>query len=166
MSPASPPFVIRPYQAADAEALAQLYFDSARLLGARRYSPDQVAAWAPAPAEASVVHARASDGRTTLVAVGAQGSVLGYGDLERNGHIDHLYCRPEAAGTGVASALLDALQACAAEQGSTRLFVEASELARGLFERKGFTTSHRRDFKVRGVAIHNYAMERWLAQPS
>ena len=157
------PFHIRGYEAPDAPHLAQLYFESARTLGARRYSPEQVAAWAPAPADPAAVHARASDGRRTLVAEGPDGAVLGYGDLEGDGHIDHLYCQPNAAGTGVASALLDALQDQARAQGLNRLYVEASELARGLFERQGFTTTARRDFVVRGVAIHNYAMERRLA---
>lgn len=41
-----------------------------------------------------------------------------------------------------------------------RFFTEASELARGLFEREGFALVSRRDFVLRGVSIHNYAMER------
>lgn len=160
MPTASPPFTVRLYREADAPEMAQLYFDSARQLGARRYSAEQVAAWAPAPLEASAVQARAADGRTTLVAVNAGGEVLGYGDLEADGHIDHLYCRPDAAGTGVAGALLDGLMAEAGRLGLARAYVEASELARGLFERRGFVVRQRRDFEVRGVAIHNYAMER------
>jgi putative acetyltransferase len=155
-----PQFTLRPYEPADAARIARLYFDSARRLGARRYSAEQVAAWAPAPQEPDQVHARAADGRTTLVAAAPDGAVLAYGDLEADGHIDHLYCRPEAAGTGVAAAVLDALIAQAQAKGLTRLYVEASELARGLFERKGFRVLHRRDFELRGVAIHNYAMER------
>lgn len=89
--------------------------------------------------------------------------MVGYGDLESDGHIDHLYCRPEAAGTGVAATLLEELITRARDSGIERLYVEASELARGLFERRGFTVLHRRDFDVRGVAIHNYAMEKQLA---
>ncbi|KDP93442.1 hypothetical protein ER13_01355 [Brevundimonas sp. EAKA] len=142
--------------------MARLFFDSARTLGVRRYSPEQVAAWAAAPADPARVHARASDGRITLVAAIFDTEILGYGDLEADGHIDHLYCRPDAAGTGVAPAILDALIVTANEAGIRRLHVEASELARGLFERKGFTVSHRRDFEVRGTAIHNFAMDRLL----
>lgn len=158
-------FQVRAYEASDAAQLSNLYFRSARVLGARRYSAEQVSAWAPAPADPAVVHGRASDGRTTLVAVDADGVVLGYGDLEGDGHIDHLYCRPEAAGTGVASAILACLELHATERQISRLYVEASELARGLFERHGFEVKRRRDFEVAGVAIHNYAMERLLSEP-
>lgn len=155
-------FTIRRYQPADAAQMAQLYFESARQLGARRYSSEQVEAWAPAPTEPAAVHARAADGRITLVALNSKGAVVAYGDLEPDGHIDHLYCSPDASGRGVASAVLDALVAQAVAMGLTRLYVEASELARGLFERNGFAVLHRRDFHVRGVRIHNYAMERSL----
>ena len=159
-TPAPLKYAVRHYQASDASQMAQLYFDSARQLGRRRYSPEQVAAWAPARGAPGSVHARATDGRTTFVAVSTAGQVLGYGDLEPDGHIDHLYCRPDVAGLGVGSALVDALLAHAAANGINRLRVEASELARGLFERNGFVVAHRRDFEVRGVAIHNFAMER------
>ena len=155
-------FAIRPYAPADAAAMGQLYFDAARQVGARRYTPEQVAAWAPAPADAQTVHRRAGDGRVTLVATDRQGEVAGYIDLEADGHIDHLYCRPNVAGQGLAARLLQEILALAAAQNMPRLYVEASELARGLFERHGFTLVHRRDFEVRGVAIHNYAMERRL----
>lgn len=155
-------FIIRPYNAADSADLAQLYFDSARSLGLRRYTPEQVKAWAPAPASADVVHEQASDGRLTLVACGVDGAVVAYGDLEPNGHIDHLYAHPDASGRGVAGAVLNALIAAAEVSEIAELHVEASELARGLFERAGFSVTRRRDFEVNGEPIHNYAMSRRL----
>ncbi|WP_232475887.1 GNAT family N-acetyltransferase [Flavisphingomonas formosensis] len=155
----SEPIAIRPYAEGDAPAMARLYFESARTLGPRRYAAAQVAAWAPAPADPARFHARATDGRLTLVAVDPAGALLAYGDLEADGHIDHLYCHPDAAGTGLAARLLDALLAHAAAEAMPRLHVEASELARSLFARKGFRVVRRRDFEIAGVAIHNYAME-------
>lgn len=155
--------IIREYQEGDAPMLAQVYYSSVRILGLRRYTPKQVAAWAPELPDPTAWQVRAADGRTTLVALDPAGEVIGYGDLERNGHIDHLYCRPNAAGTGAAQMLLDELVARATTAGIPKLYVEASELARGLFERKGFALVRRRDFELRGVRIHNYAMERRLA---
>ena len=152
-------FSFRRYAAADAEAIGRLYFDSVRALGVRAYTEAQVAAWAPAPVAAEQVQARAGDGRLTLVAEDGAGPVAAFGDREADGHVDMLYARPDAAGTGVAGELLDRLIAAAREAGADRLYVEASELARPLFARKGFAVVRRRDFEVRGVAIHNYAME-------
>ena len=82
--------------------------------------------------------------------------------LSRSGHIDRVFCAPEAAGQGIASRRYDAVQAAAREQGIRSLFTEASELARRLFERKGFAVVERQDLMVRSVAIHNYRMAKAL----
>jgi putative acetyltransferase len=157
------PVRIRFYDSKDAAFLSTVFFDAVRKAGLRDYSQAQVAAWAPAKPDPASVEARARDGRLTLVAVNEVDEPIAYGDLEANGHIDHLFCRPENIGTGVASTLYDRLEQEACEQGITRLFVEASEAARRLFLRKGFVEIKRREFILRGVPGHNYAMEKLLS---
>ena len=152
---------LRPYTPADAPALAALYARSVRHFGPRAYNPEQVEAWA-ATACAEKTAARCADGRTVLVAEGPEGTLLGYGDMEADGHLDFLYTAPEGEGQGVGSALYAALEDVARAQGSARIVVEASELARPLFERRGFTLTRRNDFEVAGVPIHNYSMEKAL----
>ena len=156
-------FSIREYQDGDAPIIARLFYDSVQELGARRYRSDQVAAWAPHSPDPAALHAGARDGRITLVALDTAGAIIAWGDLEPNGHIDNLYCRPDAAGTGVALELLDELLRRASAWGIARVHTAASELARGLFERAGFVLRERRDFELHGVPIHHYAMERSLA---
>jgi len=151
---------IRPYRSADAPQVGAIFRRAILEIGARDYTPDQVAAWAGPVDAAARLDARLSDGRLALVAIDDAGSVLAFGDLEADGHIDFLYAAPQAAGTGVASALYDALEADARERAVARLYSEASEAARRFFLKKGFIVLHRRDFAVRGVAIHNYAMEK------
>jgi putative acetyltransferase len=90
------------------------------------------------------------------------GHVVAFTDLEADGHIDRLFCAPEAAGHGIASRLYDTLEAAAREQGIGRLYVEASELARPVFEHKGFTVLERQDNMLRGVPVHNYRMAKAL----
>jgi len=87
---------------------------------------------------------------------------VAYIDLQPNGHIDRVFCAPEAAGQGIASRLYDAVEAAARAQEIRSLFTEASELARRLLERKGFVVVERQDLMVRGVAIHNYRMAKAL----
>jgi putative acetyltransferase len=54
------------------------------------------------------------------------------------------------------------VEAEAGARGLRRLFVEASEPARRMFERKGFTVLDRRELVRDGVALHNFAMEKGL----
>jgi putative acetyltransferase len=148
---------IRPYVPVDAPRLAELYARSVRHFGPRAYAPEQVAAWASTPSVERMT-ARCADGRTVLIAEDPDGTLLGYGDLEGDGHLDFLYTAPEGAGRGVGSALYAALEEVARAQGNARIYVEASELLRPLLERRGFTLVSRNDFTINGVAMHNYSL--------
>jgi putative acetyltransferase len=153
---------IRLYRDGDAPALARIFYDSVRQAALGDYTRAQVEAWAPRVADPARFAAKAADGRLFLVAVNEQDEPIAFGDLEQGGHIDYLYCRPDFVGKGVASALYDRLEAHARANAMPRLYSEASELARRLLLRKGFTVVTRRDFEVNGVMIHNYAMEKVL----
>lgn len=153
---------IRPYTSGDAPKLAELFFRSVREAGAKDYSQAQVEVWAPWPPDPARFSTRAEDGRLTLVSVDSDDAPVAFGDLETDGHIDLLYCHPDAVGTGVAARLVDELEGRARSAGMARLYTEASEAARRLFLKKGFRVVERRDFELQGVAIHNYAMEKDL----
>ena len=153
---------IRAFRPPDAPALERIFYAAVHQIGALHYSPDHVDAWAPALPRPEGFIAWGEDGRLLLVAADDRDYPLAFGDLERDGHIDHLYCRPDVAGRGVASALYDRLKAAAVDWGIARLFVEASEPARRFFLRKGFVVLGRRDFILTGVPIHNFAMEKLL----
>jgi putative acetyltransferase len=153
---------IRAYEPRDAAGLADVFFRSVRQVALSDYAPAQVAAWAPEPRTAEWAHGEATDGRLVLVAANEDDRPVAYIDLEPNGHIDRLFCAPEAAGQGIAARLYDAVEAAARQQRIRRLFTEASELARRLFERKGFTVVERQDLVVRDVPIHNYRMAKTL----
>ena len=153
---------VRPFEPEDAPALAALFHAAVHGIAALHYSQAQVDAWSPGVPDPARFRARAADGRTLLVAVDEGGAALAYGDLEADGHIDHLFCRPDAAGTGVAAAICAALEAEARARGISRLYVEASEPARRFFLKQGFALVARRDFEIAGVAIHNFAMEKKL----
>ncbi|WP_405051374.1 GNAT family N-acetyltransferase [Sphingomonas sp. LC-1] len=127
------------------------------------YSPEQVAVWSPFKPDAGR-YVQQAVGRIFLVAEGADGRIAGYGDLEPNGHIDHLYCRSDVVRTGVGSAIYAALESAAIDAGIATLFVEASEGARRLLERRGFTVDGRNDLTINGVAIHNYRMSKSLTR--
>lgn len=153
---------LRHYQERDAETLARIFVRSVTELGPRHYTAEQVAAWAADAPDAEDMRRRGGDGRWVLVAADGSDRPVAFADLEADGHIDLLFALPEVAGMGVASALLDALETIARTQGIMRLYVEASEAAKGLFARHGFALLGRRDFAEGGVMVHNYAMEKPL----
>lgn len=155
-------YAIRLFEAADAIGLSELYHASVAGTGSRYYSPSQIAAWlsrAPSPHRLiELMQAR----RQRFVAVDNGSQLIGFCDIEADGHIDYLYCAPETVGQGIASALYQVVEDHALKHDFRRLYVEASEAALPLFTRKGFVLLERRDFEINGIAIHNYSMEKQL----
>ena len=150
---------VRRFRSSDAAALAAIFHASVRKGGLRHYSPNQVAAWSPAPPDREAYRTRADD-RSLFVAVDGEDQPVGYADLRSDGYIDHVYCHPDRIGTGVGSALYAAIEAAAVNSGISTLSVDASEGARTLFEHRGFRVEQRQDFAINGVAIHNFRMSK------
>lgn len=151
--------VVRPFADSDAGGVAAMLRLSVRDIASRDYAPAQIAAWLERLPDAQMLTARCSDGRWCWVAVDDD-RVIGFTDLEPDGHIDLLYVAPAGSGRGVAAALTDALIAQSHALALDRLYVEASEAARRFYLKRGFVDTGRRDFMIGDVAIHNYAMER------
>jgi putative acetyltransferase len=140
------------------------YVRSVKTIGPLYYSSLQVEAWLSLRPSPERLHQLSADGRTRLVAVDDSDQPIAFADLENDGHIAFLYCSPEVAGTGVASALYNELERIARDRGIIRLHSEVSEAARRLFLRKGFVVTARRQFEISGVPIHNYAVEKVLGK--
>lgn len=157
---------IRPFRPDDAPALAGLTVAAIAITAASAYSVTQVLSWAAHHPGAPRFIASAAKGDSILVALDEDEEPAAYTLMEADGHIDMLYCHPDHGGKGLASALLTCAEAEARRAGIARLYAEASELARPVFERAGFALLHRRDFTLpmgeEAIPIHNYAMEKWL----
>ena len=163
-------YTLRPFESGDATSLAELTHASILAVGSKRYSSEQVEMWAARHPGPQRFLDRHDAGAWIWVAVDGNDNPVAYTLLEaaedNAGHLDMLYCHPDHTRKGLAEQLLTMSEGEAREQGMTRLFTEASELARHAFERAGYTVLHRRDFEIsdgdRTVAIHNYAMEKPL----
>ncbi len=165
---------LRPYQPGDETWLSQITLSAIKAVGARHYTPEQVEAWSSGHHAPDRFANRAQLGAYIEIAVAGLALPVAYALLERDeagpsagdGHLDMLYCHPEHTRKGLAEALLARCEERAREWGCPRLYTEASELAKGAFERAGYRVTHRRDFTIEGksgpVPIHSYAMEKRL----
>ena len=156
---------IRAYEADDASAIARLFYETVRSVNQADFSEEQVEAWAPAVPDQQAWHARMSEpDRRTLVAE-EDDEVVGFAELEDDGHLDMLYLRGDALGRGVARRLYEAAERDARGSGVGRIFTEASVTARPFFERNGFRVVREQRISFRGVEMTHFAMEKQLAPP-
>jgi putative acetyltransferase len=151
---------IRLFCPQDAEQIAQLFHETVREINIRDYSTNQVKSWAPD----NLYFRNWSEvcaNRFTYVA-DENGVILGFGELEPDGHIDCFYCHKNYQGRGVGRQIYQAIEAKALELGLTRLYVEASITAKPFFQRLGFSVVKEQQVSRREEIFTNYVMEKFL----
>lgn len=153
-----PELNLRAYRPDDAPRLLTLFRDTIQRVNCRDYNPEQIVAWASDEIDEDAWAAR-FEGRFVVVA--EQDEVLvGFGELESNGHIDRFYVSADHQGCGVGRRLITALLHEATRLSLSRLTVEASITARPFFERYGFEVCERQLVICRGVEMPNFRMTR------
>jgi putative acetyltransferase len=92
-----------------------------------------------------------------------EGSPVGFASLEGKDKIDMLYVHPAATGQGVGAMLVDALEKLASSRGETKIAVDASDSARGFFEKRGYVAQQRNTVSVGDEWLANTTLHKQLA---
>jgi putative acetyltransferase len=108
---------VRGYLSADIDSLIDLFRASVRTVARRDYSYEQVIAWAPDRIDREAWAVRCASRQVWVAAI--DGNLVGFGDLEPDGHLDMMYVRPDYQGRGVATALLEQVERAAHGLGLT-----------------------------------------------
>jgi GNAT superfamily N-acetyltransferase len=151
---------IRPYAAGDAGVLVDLFRDTVRSVNLADYNADQVRAWAPDAIDADAWADRLAGNHSFVAEVG--GAVAGFTELTGECHVHMLFVAKDRQRQGVASALLERVEAEARDLGLDRLTTEASLTARPVFERYGFAVVARQEVAIRNQRLTNFRMTKRL----
>ncbi len=128
--------LIRPAADADRPEICRVHQEAARKLAAGAYSSEQIEAWVGRLTPES--YADVIRTHVLIVAVDERG-VIGYGQLDpARGEVDAVYVAPEAAGHGVGTALLLALEQTARNYGLLNLHLIATLNAVPFYKRAGY----------------------------
>jgi putative acetyltransferase len=161
MGQALPKPALRPFLAEDTPVLAAIFVAAIEELTGDDYGEAQQQAWASA-AEDEAQFGKRLAGELTLIAT-LQNSPVGFAALKGADHIDMLYVHPNAAGQGVASMLVDALEKLAGARGAKTLTVDASDNAQPFFAKRGYVGKQRNTVTVNGEWLANTTMQKTLA---
>ena len=161
MARAHPTFALRPFLAEDTALLAEIFRELIAELTADDYSEAQQEAWASAADDVAAFGKRLA-GELTLIAT-LEGSPVGFAALAGKDKIDMLYVHPAATGQGVGNMLIDALEKLAGSRGVAKLSVDASDSARGFFEKRGYIAQQRNSVSVGDEWLANTTLQKQLA---
>jgi putative acetyltransferase len=160
MGQALPKPALRPFLAEDTPVLAAIFTASVEELTGDDYNEAQQEAWANVADDEEEFGKRLAS-ELTLIAT-LQNSPVGFASLKGKDHIDMLYVHPGAAGQGVASALVDALEKLAGARGAKALTVDASDNAERFFAKRGYVGRQRNTVTVNGEWLANTTMRKEL----
>ncbi|MBS0241510.1 MAG: GNAT family N-acetyltransferase [Proteobacteria bacterium] len=151
---------LRPFLPADVVRLQDLLAQSVEELTQDDYDEDQRLAWMSRVADAQAFAKRLAKNVTLLAE--RDGEILGFASLKDNSEIDLLYVHPYAAGEGVGTALLDALERLATARGAEKLSADVSDTAHEFFSNRGWIDVQRNNVPIDDVWLANTTMTKAL----
>ena len=155
-----PQLAMRPMLPTDVPLLAEIFRAAIEELTAEDYSETQQEAWAAAADDEEAFGARLAQELTLVATYG--GAAVGFAALADNRRIDMLYVHPAAAGQGAGAMLCDALEKLAGARGAKDITVDASDAARGFFEKRGFSAQSRNTVSLGDEWLTNTTMTKPL----
>ncbi|MCO4757654.1 MAG: GNAT family N-acetyltransferase [Oceanospirillaceae bacterium] len=151
---------IRHYKEADAREITTLFHESVHAIDRRFYSDQELESWSPTPPDYARWQARL-DLKKPFVAL-INGQIVGFIELDDDGHIDCLYVHKDYQRRGIGQSLFLYLCDIAKQKGYERLYVEASKGAKTLFDTLGFVTVSENQVARGASVLINFSMERYL----
>lgn len=146
--------IIREYQRSDCKELAELFYNTVHTVNAKDYTKEQLDAWATGELDLESWN-RSLKEHNSVVAV-EHGVIIGFGDIDQTGYLDHLYVHADYQGKGVASSICCQLEKVV----RGKITTYASITAKSFFEKRGYRAVKEQQVERRGVLLTNYVMEK------
>jgi len=151
--------IIRQYTCKDAQDLAKIYFHTIHKVNSQDYSEEQINAWAPSSSLETKGWKKKWENLIPIVAQ-LDDVVVGFVELESNGHIDCFYVHHEYQRCGVGSLLMNEVFNKAKTSKLKRVYAEVSITAKPFLESKGFNVVKQQNVNIRGIELTNFVMEK------
>jgi len=151
---------IRKYQAEDLEEIVQLFYETIQTVNRKDYSQEQVEVWSNR-CENLRKNKTFFEKLYTVVAVEGE-KIIGYGNIDITGYLDHLFVHKDFQNQGVATAICDELEQHAKKFGLQKISVHASITAKPFFEGRGYVLEKEQQVELEGVKLTNFGMGKFI----
>lgn len=148
---------IRKYRSSDCKYLWELFYQTVHEINSRDYTNEQLDVWASGSADLEK-WAQSFSGHYTVVAV-KEGSIVGFGDIDKLGYLDRLYVHKDYQNQGIGTSICDELEQ---HIDSDKINTHASVTAKPFFEQRGYKTVREQQVIRCGISLTNFVMEKYL----
>lgn len=152
---------LRRYSQEDLQEVVRLFCDTVRYVNAKDYSERQVRVWSDAGKELLKKNDYFLSLYTLIATENTQ--IVGYGNIDGSGYLDHLYVHKAFQGLHIASTLCDSLEDHAVSLNLKEITVNASITARPFFEKRGYETVKEQYVIRQRIKLKNYYMKKHIA---
>lgn len=146
--------IIREYQPSDCKEITELFYHTVHTINARDYTKEQLNAWATGKVDLERWN-RSLQANFSLVAV-EQGNIVGFGDIDKTGYLDHLFVHKDYQRKGIATAICDRLE----QTIPGTITTHASITAKPFFGKRGYQVVKEQQVERQGILLTNYVMEK------
>ena len=146
--------IIRNYQPSDCKALADLFYHTVHVINAKDYTQKQLDAWASDDIDLEKWNQSFQE-HDSIIAV-EHDIIIGFGDIDKTGYLDHLYVHKDYQRKGVATAICNQLES----RNFKKIITHASITARPFFEKRGFIVIKKQQVERKGIFLTNFLMEK------
>lgn len=143
---------IRLYQQSDCKELTELFYNTVHTVNAKDYTKEQLNVWATGQVDLEKWNLSLQE-HYSVVAV-ENNIIVGFGDIDKTGYLDHLFVHADYQGKGIATSICDQLEQVVQENITTH----ASITARPFFEKRGYQVVKEQQVERQGIFLTNYVM--------
>ncbi len=152
--------MVRRYQQGEEDAIWNLFFNTTRKVNSRDYTPAQINRWAPEGRDPMEWAMRLQ--RTNPFVAIESGEIVGFAELESDGHIDCFYCHHDWQRRRVGRTLFHTVEAEANALGLRELYAEVSTTAEPFFTAMGFRIEEERTPIICGSPAKQFLMRKGI----
>lgn len=153
---------LRKYEPKDINQIVSLFYNTINEVNIRDYSKEQVEVWSQRSKD--LINRNDFFEKLYTIVAEEDGLIIGYGNINTDGYIDHLYVHKDFQHMKIGSKICDTLEQFALSVGAAYLTVHASITAKPFFESRGYKVLKEQQVCLNNVWLINYLMEKRLKQ--
>ena len=154
-------FKIRIAQQSDSAELRDLYKNTVLVVNRRDYSQDEVEDWASCGDDLSNIEEMIKT-HYFIVAVNQLSQIVGFSSITPQGYLHSMFIHKDHQGEGIATALLQRIEAYAMEHDIQNITSEVSITARPFFESRGYVVEQEQRAQANRLKLTNYRMRKQI----